>query len=170
MLPLPPPSPNIMTINEFTQEGLGLTADRRRLLRTRVGYAIDKIFRSRGAFFSASGGPVTRGGHLSRGLRATPRRMRCGMGGLRAAVPRSTSPAAAESGLAHRRFFDAGRPRRSRPRGRCRLVYGQQRRRFGAGDAGADAGAASSSIVFASWSFRTKVKHNMNAKKQRKRQ
>ena len=36
-----------MTINEFTQEGLGLTADLRRLLRTRVGYAIDKTFRSR---------------------------------------------------------------------------------------------------------------------------
>jgi len=34
-------------LNVFTHEGLELTADHRRLLQTRVGFAIDEILRSR---------------------------------------------------------------------------------------------------------------------------
>jgi len=93
------------------------------------------------AVLFASGGPAVRGSRLPRGLRAPPRGMRCRMGGLRAAVARSTSSAALEGGRALRHCCDAGGPRRSRPRGRCCLVDGQQRKRSGAGDAGVGAGA-----------------------------
>jgi len=41
-----------MAINVFKHEGLGLTGEDRRLLRTRVGFAINKILRSRKPFCS----------------------------------------------------------------------------------------------------------------------